>query len=110
MKLYVSGPMTGIPDLNFPAFNAAAKALRAAGFEAVNPAELNPEPGKSWQACMRVDIRALMDCDGVALLPGWRTSRGASLERVIALAVGMPVRNLGAWLVFPETEHAEAES
>ncbi|MBP7610130.1 MAG: DUF4406 domain-containing protein, partial [Steroidobacteraceae bacterium] len=32
--------MSGRPDLNFPAFTAAATQLRAAGFEVVNPAEL----------------------------------------------------------------------
>ncbi|MBT9158943.1 MAG: hypothetical protein DDT26_00192 [Dehalococcoidia bacterium] len=43
MRIYISGPMTGLHDLNFPAFRDAAAKLRAIGYEVVNPAELNPE-------------------------------------------------------------------
>ncbi len=108
MKLYVSGPMTGRPDLNRPAFHAAATQLRGAGYAVVNPAELNPEPDKPWEACMRVDIKALMDCDGVALLPGWPESRGATLEVHIALRIGMALGSVGHWIQLANTERAEA--
>lgn len=37
---YLAGPMTGLPDLNFPTFHARAAELRALGHEVVNPAEL----------------------------------------------------------------------
>jgi hypothetical protein len=39
-KIYLSGPMTGLPDLNFPAFHAEAARLRALGYDVINPAEL----------------------------------------------------------------------
>lgn len=97
-RIYVSGPMSGMPAFNFPAFHAAAVHLRAAGFEVVNPAELNPGAEKPWADCMRVDIRALMDCDGVAVLPGWSRSKGASLEVHIARELGMPVRMVAGWV------------
>jgi hypothetical protein len=96
--LYVSGPMTGLPDLNFPAFHAAAAKLRAAGFAVVNPADLNPDPAATWAQCMRADIKALCDCDGLALLPGWQDSRGAKLEKHIAEALAMDVRAVESWL------------
>lgn len=89
--VYISGPMTGIPDLNFPAFNAAAERFRGVGAVVVNPAELNPEPGKSWGECMRVDIAALMKCDSIFMLAGWRLSRGATLEHHIAQSLGMNI-------------------
>jgi hypothetical protein len=89
-KIYISGPMTGHPDLNFPAFNAEAARLRALGYDVINPAELNP-PGKSWQECMRVDIREMMDCDTLVVMPGWCASSGAHLEIHIAHRVGMVV-------------------
>lgn len=97
-RLYVSGPMTGLPDLNFPAFHAAAQALRTQGFEVVNPAELNPDPTAAWDQCMRADIKALCDCDGLALLGGWENSKGAHLELHIAHRIGIKVRTLEAWL------------
>lgn len=83
MKIYISGPMTGLPDLNFPAFHAEAKRLRDFGYDVVNPAELNPNGG-SWNECLRKDIAALVECDAIMMLPGWWGSKGALLERHIA--------------------------
>lgn len=62
-RVYLSGPMTGLPDLNFPAFHAAAAQLRAQGLEVVNPAEINVDASKGWEECMRADIMALCGCD-----------------------------------------------
>jgi len=100
VKLYIAGPMTGLPDLNFPAFHAEAARLRALGYEVSNPAEINPDPTAGWEACMRADIAELVKCDGVALLPGWERSRGASLEAHIAHSLDMrlvyPGEQIGA--------------
>jgi hypothetical protein len=38
-RLYLSGPMSNLPDLNFPAFHSMAARLRAAGHQVVNPAQ-----------------------------------------------------------------------
>lgn len=95
-RLYIAGPMTGLKDLNFPAFNAAAAALRAEGLDVVNPAEINVDPSKGWVECMKADITHLVTCDGIALLPGWEHSRGARLERQIAMELGMWMRYLPA--------------
>jgi len=81
--------MSGLPLLNFPAFHAEAARLRKLGYEVVNPAELNPDPSATWETCMRTDIKALMDCDGIALLPGFDASRGASVELYLARTLGM---------------------
>lgn len=91
MRVYIAGPMSGLPDLNFPAFHAEAARLRAIGFDVVNPAEINVDPSAGWAACMRADIVQLVTCHAIALLPGWEKSRGAALEWQIAKALGMRV-------------------
>lgn len=84
MRVYISGPMTGLPDLNFPAFHRAAKLLRGLDYVVVNPADINPGGAMSWHDCMRADIKALCDCDALVLLPGWERSKGAHLELHLA--------------------------
>ena len=80
MKIYISGPMTGYPDLNFPAFDYAATVLRKAGFDAVNPVDVNPDPNADWFDCILVDMRLVKDCDAIYLLKGWEQSPGAQIE------------------------------
>lgn len=92
--LYLSGPMTGTPDHNFPAFNLAAQELRELGYEVVNPVEINPDHNMSWHECLRADIKALCDCDVLVLLPGWEGSSGAHLEMHIAHRIGMRIITL----------------
>lgn len=87
--VYIAGPMTGKPELNFPAFERAAASLRASGYEVISPHEVNPDKGMPWAACMRRDIPELCKCDAIALLPGWEESKGARLEMSIAQALGM---------------------
>lgn len=97
-RIYISGPMTGLPQLNFPAFNAEAERLRALGFQVVNPADLNAD-GTPWQQCMRIDLAAMLTCDTIAMLPRWQESRGATLEFVIATELDMPAHlaaNIGS--------------
>ena len=90
-RIYIAGPMTGLPEFNYPAFNEAAKRLRDLGFDVENPAE-NQEPKcGTWLGYMRMAIRQLVTCDGVALLPGWRGSRGARIERWLAGMLGLKV-------------------
>lgn len=90
-KIYIAGPMTGLPELNFPAFHREAAWLRAMGVEVVNPAEINADLTAKWEDCMRADIAQLVTCDGVHMLAGWEASRGATLEHHIATALGMTV-------------------
>ena len=96
MKIYLSGPMSGLPDFNHPAFNRAAKVLRMLGHQVVNPAEkaINAEglsETEVWQAFMRIDIKQLVDCEALVMLPGWAESKGATLERSIAQALSIEI-------------------
>ncbi len=93
IKAYLSGPMSGIELFNYPAFMAAAKALRAQGYDVINPAELDTDTTKEWHHYMRNDIRQLVDCEKIFVLPGWERSRGATLEVFIATQLGMTVEN-----------------
>lgn len=97
MKIYISGPMTGLPQNNYPAFMAAEAALIAAGYEVLNPARNGLPATATWDEHMRVDIIMLMGADAVALLDGWDESRGAAKE-IHAAADLMPVRPLDVWL------------
>lgn len=90
-KVYLSGPMTGMPDLNWPAFNDQATRLRAMGYQVVSPAEINTDPSADWHQCLRNDLRALLDCDAMALLDGWQRSAGAHLEMHVAHRVGIEI-------------------
>lgn len=91
MILYIAGPMSSLPDNNYPAFHAAAAALRAAGHTVLNPAE-NPRPADEanmtreqvWQYYMRLSVKQIADVDGVVMLHGWQRSDGATIEYDLA--------------------------
>ena len=96
--IYISGPMTGLPEFNYPAFHEAAQRLRNAGYTVFNPAEKTTPVSAPWAQHMREDIRALMDCHGVATLSGWTASKGARLELSIARPLGFTVLSVEQWL------------
>jgi hypothetical protein len=111
-KLYIAGPMTGIPQFNFPAFHEAARTLRVLGIEVVSPAEMDEETevagealkskdgklvngkiaGQTWGDLLSRDVKIVADeVTGVALLSGWWRSKGAKLEVTVALLAGKEV-------------------
>ena len=89
--VYVSGPMTGYADWNFPAFNAAAADLRAQGLRVINPADHGLVDGAEWADYLRTDLVQLLTCERIHLLPGWRKSKGAQLELHVAKALGLQI-------------------
>jgi len=95
-RLYVSGPMSGIPDCNYPAFEAAATELQLARYIVVNPAA--NAIGASYREIIKEDLRDLMTCDGIATLEGWWGSKGATLEVHVAGVLQMPVRSVEEWV------------
>lgn len=98
MKIYIAGPMTGLPDYNYPLFDAAAIKLRAEEYEVECPSENDLPTGKEWHEYLRHAIKRLVDCDAVATLNGWEHSKGARLEVLIAERLGIPVKPLVEWL------------
>lgn len=83
-KIYISGPMTGLPRLNFPLFNRTAVRLRNMRWEVVNPVEINPDPNAEWLDCIADDLSAMKGCTAICMLPGWEASFGARIERLAA--------------------------
>lgn len=92
MTTYIAGPMSGLPDFNYPAFAYVATALRAHGVDVRSPHEVdNGSTDRSWQWYMRAALKMLLECDEIVLLPGWRESKGASIEHTLAEALGMRI-------------------
>jgi hypothetical protein len=109
--LYVAGPMTGYPQFNFPAFDAAALDLRERGFTIISPAELDDPAtrktalasldgspssgvsnGETWGDFLARDVKLIADgVDGIAVISGWQNSRGARLETFVSFLCGKPV-------------------
>jgi hypothetical protein len=116
MKLYLAGPMRGIPNFNFPAFDFAAARLRTAGFTVFSPAERDrgihgtkleanatgdekiaaTNVGFSLREALGADTAWIAaKADAIALLPGWEKSSGANAELALAKALGLTVIILG---------------
>lgn len=87
---YVSGPITGRPLGNAPAFAAAQAQLEQQGLAVINPAALGLE-GRPWAWCMVVCLWHLRLADEVRLLPGWEHSAGARLEVAWAVLLGLRI-------------------
>jgi hypothetical protein len=95
MKLYICGQVTG--DKNYQQkFQNAEMQLREAGYtDIVNPARLVPG-GTPWKEAMRICLKALLDCDGIAALPDCKYSRGANIELDLAAHLGMELKPMQA--------------
>lgn len=93
-RAYIAGPMTGLPQHNYPAFLSAEADVAAAGFVVINPAKNGLPASAPWDQHMRRDIAMLVTCDVIVMLPGWSDSRGATLENLIARRLGMKVIEL----------------
>lgn len=106
MRIYLAGPMTGLPDYNFPAFDHATKQLRALGHTVFNPAENDRDNGFdasglegheaerlgfSVRRALKQDLSWICDhAEAVAVLPDWHRSKGALTETTLATALGIP--------------------
>jgi Domain of unknown function (DUF4406) len=106
MKVYLAGPMRGIPNFNREAFRFWAEKLRAEGHEVFSPAEAsekiygaalyqnNPDgdevrAGVNGRVVFEQDMLWICrHADAVALMPGWEKSKGAIAERAVAEALG----------------------
>lgn len=113
MRIYLAGPMRGIPEFNFPAFADATAKLRALGYEVFSPAEKDTDDGFESGGLKGDDYELKMadfdlakalamdleyicrHAEAVVLLPGWEMSEGTKAEVATAHALGKPVWLLG---------------
>lgn len=95
MVLYISGPMSGIENYNYPAFEKARSELIARGYIAISPHDhiLHIENAdKSWVGFMKRDLKIMLDeCDAIVMLPNWEKSSGANVELSLAKSLNYPV-------------------
>lgn len=96
--------MRGYDQYNFPAFDAARDMLLALGHDPVNPADLDRAVGIDEYStvlpegfifdALRRDFAAILECDAVAFLPGWKESSGVRAERNVAENIGLALYDI----------------
>ena len=85
MKVYLSGPISSLPlEVARTCFDFWEQRIVIDGHEPINPMKLPHQHPDVWGHYMREDIKALMDCDAILLLPGWQNSSGAKIEQFLA--------------------------
>lgn len=107
MIVYIAGPMTGLPEFNFPAFDRAAELLAANGHLVLNPAQMDRDVGfdpsssvassEFLRDAMRRDLSAICGAEAIAMLPGWEHSAGARIEWTLAAHLGLEIMYLSEW-------------
>jgi nucleoside 2-deoxyribosyltransferase len=99
MKVYISGPITNDPD-HAEKFAAAFIDLYSQGHDPVSPVDIGRELKASMgreptrYEYMRADIKAMMDCDAICMLPGFNDSWGAKIELWIAHNLHFDIKTL----------------
>jgi len=122
--IYIAGPMRGLPGANWDEFDRVRDLVAARDAIPVSPADLDREQGlhpmevlseTQMRDCMKRDCAALLDCNAVALLPGWIDSEGAKAEHTLAQAVGIPTmavstRTEVVWIVHVARGHMQRQA
>lgn len=95
--IYLSGPMKGYPQSNYPMFHAVADELRGAGHRVYNPAVFSHSE-KVFPIRKAFAAYAKFICEEactIVLLPGWEKSKGATCERALADNCGLQILEYG---------------
>ncbi len=111
LRVYLIGPMRGLPNWGFDAFDEAKARWEANGYHVYSPADmcralgLQPPEGESpltpraqpttyegrehLKQVMLGDVVAIYHSDCIALLPGWEHSLGSTVEVALAQLLGL---------------------
>lgn len=89
-RVYVGGPVTGMPNDNHEAFALATYKEEKAGRIVFNPTTL--PKGLEYGEYMTLCLPMLGMADELVLLPGWQDSKGAKAEHEVALCLGLVIR------------------
>lgn len=112
-RIYIAGPMRGIPEFNFPAFFAAEQMLVDKGWLPFNPARADNDKfgtdvsagntegdealaGKQYgftiQDAMQRDTHYITRlADAIYMLKGWENSTGARAEHALAVCLRLAI-------------------
>ncbi|EAB2293828.1 DUF4406 domain-containing protein [Salmonella enterica] len=88
MKVYIAGPMSGLPNFNRDRFNEVAGLVVESGNIPLNPATL-PD-GLPERDYMAIGIAMLQCADAIYLIEGWENSAGAGAEKALADKLNIP--------------------
>lgn len=92
-KYYISGKISGLEEsVALKKFNKIEEMYRGAG-TVINPFKIkaNQKKGLTWEQYMANDIKELLKCDVIIMLDNWGNSRGARIERAIAIELGLQI-------------------
>lgn len=92
MRVYLSGPITGVADY-MQRFDKAERKLLDAGYTVVNPAMVNsmlPED-TTYNEYMMMSFCMMDMCDAIYMMDGWQDSRGANMELRRAKELGLDI-------------------
>ena len=92
MKIYISGPITGIDDWK-ERFKAAEDDLKAQGHQVLTPRAIDAD--LDYEDYMRIDFAMVEVSDAIYLLDGWQNSNGAKRELAHAIELNLNVYRQG---------------
>ncbi|WP_417669474.1 DUF4406 domain-containing protein [Pseudoalteromonas tetraodonis] len=86
-KIYIAGPMTGLPNFNREAFNTMAEVILRNGNIPLNPATL--PAGLEQNEYMDICFAMVRAAEQVVFLSGWGESEGAQAEYAYSKKLGL---------------------
>ena len=103
-KAYISGPISGVVNPTVIFKEAKEALILVMDWEVFNPMNIAFPSTKEekrelqkvgeWVYYMKRGLRELLECDCLVLLPGYKDSKGAMIEKKLAEDLHLPVYRL----------------